>query len=115
MGEAKRRQAMSREEFHKLIDDVTKKLTDKQQLIAAGFVAYAKLCIPSDAPDIQRREMCIAFFAGADHLFSSIMGILDPGEDPTDTDLARMDAIHKELERFRNLFKASHFPTEGHA
>jgi len=115
MGEAKRRAAMSRDEFHKLMDDITKKLTDERKVIAAGFVGFSKAAIPDDAPDIQRREMCIAFFAGADHLFCSMMSILDPGTEPTDADLARMDAIHQELERFRGLFAASNMTTKGEA
>ena len=72
----------------KLIDqvasEVTKELTEKGKLIEAGFAAFAHFVIPKDAPTIQVREMQLAFMAGADHLFSSMMNILDPGEDPTD-------------------------------
>jgi hypothetical protein len=45
------------------------------------------------------------FFAGAQHLFGSIMGIMDPGEEPTDADLRRMDQIDVELKTFIAEFK----------
>jgi hypothetical protein len=45
--------------------------------------------------------MHYAFMAGAQHLFSSIMTILDPEAEPTERDLKRMDLIDQELEAFR--------------
>lgn len=66
-------------------------------LIEMGFAAFmatvAKDCPPSDAPRLRQ-----VYFAGAQHLFASIMQILDPGEDATEADLARMGAIASELE-----------------
>ena len=49
-----------------------------------------------------------AFFAGAHHLFTSIMNVLDPGPDtePTERDLRRMSQIHAELERYERILKA---------
>ena len=41
------------------------------------------------------------FFAGALTLFEAVMMILEPGAEPIEQDLARMDALAKELERFR--------------
>jgi hypothetical protein len=86
--------------------ELTKKLTDEGKLIEAGFEAYRHLVIAKDAPPIQVSEMRLSFMAGAEYLFSSVMTILDPGEEPTATDLRRMDQIHQELEAWRALFKA---------
>ena len=94
---------------------VTKELTDKGKLIEAGFAAFAHFVIPKDAPPIQLKEMQLAFMAGADHLFSSIMGILDPGEEPTNKDLERMELIHNELQAFIQDFQLRHAPTKGSA
>ena len=71
--------------------------------------------IPKDAPAVQLREMQLAFMAGAEHLFSSIMGILDPGEEPTDADLSRMDLIHKELDDWRGRISERVQPSQGRA
>jgi len=54
-----------------------------------------------------------AFFAGAQHLFSSIMTILEPDAEPTEKDMQRMDLIDKELRAFINDFTLRNCPTEG--
>jgi len=40
------------------------------------------------------------FYAGANHLFSSIMSILEPDAEPTAKDLAQMQAIHDEIKEY---------------
>ena len=67
-----------------------------------------KVVAPSGAGDVQRSEMRKAFFMGAEHLFASIMSILDPGAEPTERDLDRMTLIHKELEAFRKEVTSHH-------
>jgi len=54
-----------------------------------------------------------AFFMGAQHLYASIMGILEPGAEPTDKDLDRMGLIHNELEAFRMEVTNIHKPGRG--
>ena len=95
--------------------DLTKALTDKGKLIEAGFVLFARYVVPKDAPPIQLSEMRLAFMAGAEHVFSSIMNILDPGEEPTDADVRRMDLIHAEIEEWRGKLSERVQPTEGNA
>lgn len=51
-------------------------------------------------PPDQTREMRRAFYAGAQGLFHEIVNGLDPGEDATEADLARMSAISDELSAF---------------
>ena len=100
---------MSESKQKKIAERLTKELTDKGLIIEAGWVALKHLCIPEGAPEIQITEMRNAFFAGAHHLFSSILVILDPGEEPTDTDMERLDLIHKELDKFITDYKLRHF------
>ncbi len=45
-------------------------------------------------------ECRLAYFFGAQHLFSSIMGVLDEGTEPTEDDLRRLDLINTELAAF---------------
>jgi hypothetical protein len=98
-----------------VVDQICRGLVDQGNLLEAGWKSYELLVLPVDAPTIQRHECRIAFFAGAQHLFSSIMGILEPGDDePTEKDLRRMDAINKELNRFIAEFKLEHLtPARG--
>lgn len=95
--------------------DVTKSLTDQGKLIEAGFAAFAHFVIPKDAPAIQLREMQLAFMAGAEHVFSSIMNILDPGEEPTEADLRRMDLIQTEIDAWRGRISERVHPAQGRA
>ena len=66
------------------------------------------MSVSPNAPQIQIDEMRNAFFAGAQHLFASIMGILDPEAEVTEADLKRMDAIAGELQNFYNEFLTKH-------
>ena len=49
------------------------------------------------------------------HLFGSIVTVLDPGSGPTDKDLERIDLIDRELRDFINDFSMRRLPTEGRA
>jgi hypothetical protein len=97
------------------LQNLERELLAKGMLIEAGFVGLRLAAIPLDAPAIQIEEMRNAFFAGAQHLMSSIMTVLDPGADVTDADVDRMAAIHAELDGFIEQFKLRHFPAEGRA
>ena len=89
---------MTREE---LLTETSRELADQGKLIEAGWVSMQLAMVPPDAPDVQVAEMRKAFMAGAQHLFSSIMAILDPGDDePSEADLRRMDLISDELNAF---------------
>lgn len=83
------------------LEQLSKRLADDGKLIEAGWLGLRLQVIPLDAPAIQLNDMRYAFMAGAHHLFSSIMTVLDPGAEETDADLRRMDLIHQELETFR--------------
>jgi hypothetical protein len=97
-----------------VVDQICRELMDQGKLIEAGWKSYELLVIPVDASTVQRNETRIAFFAGAQHLFGSIMGVLEPGDDePTENDLRRMDLINKELDRFIKEFKLNNLPAAG--
>jgi hypothetical protein len=97
------------------LEKLSRELIEKGLLIEAGFVSLRMAAMDPAAPPIQVNEMRMAFFAGAQHLFASIMCVLDPSDEPTLKDLARMDAIHKELDRFIHEFQLKHIPTKGNS
>ena len=110
MGENKRRN-----ELRGVVDEVTKKLVDEGKIIESGWVLLKMQVIPENAPQVQLDEMRMAFFAGAQHLFGSIMSALDEDKEPTEADLERMSKISDELDQFLTQFKLKHFKAEGSA
>lgn len=98
------------------LERLARDLTDKGKLIEAGWVSLRIAAVPLDASPTQLEEMRNAFFAGAQHLFSSIMTVLDPeGEEPTEADMLRMAMIQNELDNFIQAFELKHFPAKGSA
>lgn len=68
--------------------------------------SYARDVVPKDAPIVQRWETRRAFYAGAQALFTSILTMLDPGEEPTEADLSKMDHLEEELTSFKEDVRA---------
>lgn len=84
-----------------VVEQITKKFADEGRLIEGGWQVMQMLVLPPTAPAIQVTEMRKAFFGGAQHLFASIMTVLDPDDgEPTANDLRRMELIHEELQGF---------------
>lgn len=101
--------------IEQVASEVTKEFTDKGRLIEAGFAAFAHFTVPKNAPPVQLSEMQIAFMAGAEHLWSSIMNVLDPGQEPTEADMRRMDLIQRELDEWRGRLSERVQPSQGRA
>lgn len=89
-----------------------KDLIDKGLLVEAGWISFRIAVMPPNAPAVQIEEMRKAFFAGAQHLFSSIMTVLEPGEEPTESDFRRLSNIDAELKRFGEAW-LKNLKTEG--
>ena len=87
-------------------NNIAKNLIHEGRLIEAGFEQLRKLVIPETAPQGQIDDMRMAFMAGAQHLYASIMNILDPGLEPTDADMRRMHMIDSELAEYAKKLKA---------
>ena len=83
-----------------LMEAITRELIDEGRIIEAGFASYKIAVMNPNAGTDQIIETRRAFFAGAQHLFASIMSILEPGSEPTDNDMHRITQIHEELNRF---------------
>ena len=84
----------------KLTQDFTRKLLDDGKLIAAGWAMFRHHVMPKNAPPIQIEEMEKAFFAGAQHLWGSLMTGLEADKEPSDQDELRMELINAELDAF---------------
>lgn len=95
------------------LERLARDLTDKGKIIEAGWVGLRLAAIPLDAPAVQLKKMRGAFFAGAHHLFSSMMAIMDEDAEPTSADLRRMSLINDELHSFYEMFQLQHLPARG--
>ncbi len=91
-----------------LAAELAKIATDKGHLVEIGWIGMLRHVIPKDASDTQVGEMRKAFFMGAEHLYASIMSIMDEDREPTERDMNRMSLIHNELEAFRKEVTSHH-------
>ena len=94
---------------------LSKRLADEGKLIEAGWISLRLAVIPLDAPAVQLEEMRNAFMAGAQHLFASLLTILEPDTKPTDADMMRMDLIDQELRAFGEELKLRVSRSKGSA
>lgn len=76
------------------------------RVVAEAWRAFERQVIAEGSPEIQRREMRSAFYAGAIVLFQSILAI-DPGEEPTAADVLKMDALDQELKQYMHEMAAA--------
>lgn len=83
-----------------------KDLADAGKLVEAGWVGFRLAVVPKDAGPTQLSEMKMAFMAGAMHVFTALVGVLDEGTEETEADMRRMSLLHEELEKFAAEFKA---------
>ena len=114
MGKQARANAARRERIGKIADAIAGHAVDRGRVIEMGFAAMIEATYPDwqTMPKDQRGDLRMAFFGGAQHLWGSIMGILDPGNEPTERDMRRMDLIAHELDAFISEFKQRHDITD---
>jgi len=98
---------MSKDDTAAMVDALTKRFTDEGRLIEAGWQAMRVLVIPSTASSMQLSEMRKAFFAGAQHLFASLAGVVGEGDDELSADdMRRVELIGDELDKFVEELRA---------
>jgi aryl carrier-like protein len=101
-----------REDIQRIAKEATKRFVDEGKLIEAGFAALQVIALQG-RPDNQVRDMRIAYLAGAEHVWSSVISMLDAGTDETPADLRRMDMIQKEVDGIRAELSEYAQPTKG--
>ena len=114
MGREQRANAERREAIGRIADKVAGHFIDRGKIIEMGFAALIQQAYPGweTMPKQQLDDLRCAFFGGAQHLFGSIMGTLDAGEEPTEQDMKRMSLIAHELEAFIEEYKQRHGITD---
>lgn len=99
------------------VDGVTRAAADGGSLIELGWAAHcAVFPISVQCQPMMMQQLKTAYYAGAQHLYASIMGAaLDPGRDETDGDLRRMAEIDAELNRWAAQMGETFKPAKGRA
>src|SRR5215475_14147031 len=83
-------------EVLKAAQKITQELAAQGQIMEGGWRAFLLIAQP---PPFQHKMLREAYYAGAQHLWGSIMSLLDPGAEPTENDMKRMTLINEELNR----------------
>ena len=87
-------------------EQLTRRLVDAGKIIEAGWMALRSndvLAGQWTGPMLEAAR--ISYMAGAQHLFASIMAMMEAGVEPTENDLRRMDLIAAELNEFTKELK----------
>ncbi len=85
--------------IRKAHDETVRRAADQGKLLEAGFLALALVAMKDATPEDVARARVI-YMAGAQHLFASILAVLDADAEPTTADLMRMSLIDAELRAF---------------
>lgn len=94
------------------LERLTKQLANDGKLIEAGWIGLRIATDMIDAPADQLKEMKMAYMAGAQHLYASIMNMQDEGSEVTEADYNRMALIDAELRAFGDQLLKD-LPTKG--
>jgi hypothetical protein len=105
---------MSDDTIRRVAEKLVKDLADRGLLIAAGWQTYRLLCLklPAHEPADALHE---AFMAGAEHVFASMMNMMEEDREPTAADMHRMTQLHEELEPVRATLKLKYNRAMGSA
>jgi hypothetical protein len=96
---------------------LTQQLANEGRLVEAGWVALRIATIPPDTSASQLQALRMTYYSGAEHIFSSIVGMNDMSgsDEPTDADMHRMDLLQAEMERIRPELRLFAGLTKGSA
>jgi hypothetical protein len=97
-----------------LHDALLKQAANRDKVVDLGFQAFRSVMLPAASAN-ETDAARVAYMNGAQHLFASIMSIMDADEEPTPADLGRMSLIADELEAFTAEMKLRVAPIGGSA
>jgi hypothetical protein len=90
----------SRSKLQAAIDELLREQSDQTNMIETLWALFAaSVKIPPGGTQWVESRRC--FFAGAATVFEAMMRIMEPGEEATDADVARVDRIAQELIRYQ--------------
>lgn len=94
----------------RVADAVTRQAAREGRLVEAGWEACKANLGPLSPEEEDRLKR--AYYGGAQHVWHGMMGVLDAGEEPTDSDLSVFEGIEREMrawyEEQRALLERKH-------
>lgn len=111
-------------ERRKYAEKIAREWAEKGKAMEGGWRAYRALMLPADmqriielpaagAPDAMEAAFRKVFYLGAQHLWATVFGSMDPGTQETAGDMRRMTNMHTELEAFTLELANQHKPGHG--
>lgn len=87
-----------------LADKLVRELAAQGLLVEAGWQTYRLLCLKVP-PHEARDDLREAFMMGAEHIFASMIQMLDPGTEETPGDIMLLSKLDAELEVVRQVLQ----------
>ena len=96
----------------RVFNGITRKLADEGRLVEGGWQILAATWFRTRDPEAQE-ALRLAYYSGAQHVFASVISMLDAGDDATPADMERMTKIHNELEAWKKETDLRVAPAKG--
>ena len=96
--------AMDPKTLADLVQKIQQRLIDEGRPIAAGWQIY-RLVLLKLGPHETNAVAEDAFLAGCEYTFTTMIGMLEEGREPTEADFRRLDQIHAEIEQIQARMK----------
>lgn len=90
------------------VSEMERAAVDAGKIIEAGWMGFKIAAVPPSAGERQVNDMRDMFFAGAQHVWVSVLRMVSAGEDITADDERRMANIQRELDAFFTDFAQRH-------
>lgn len=87
-----------------LLRQFSQKLVDEGKIIAAGF-EVVKNTLGQGLPAAEIGRLQLAYFAGAQHVFSSIITMFEDGDGATEKDIERLTKMGMEIETINEVLE----------
>lgn len=111
-------------ERRKYAERIAREWAEKGKAMEGGWRAYRALMLPTDVQGMSsaspaeaaaafERVLRKVFYLGAQHLWASVVGSMDPGTEETEGDMRRMENMQQELAAFELELVSKHNPGHG--
>lgn len=87
------------------LEKLTKSLADQGLLVTAGWTACANMLTNESTPAKTEEKLRQAYFMGAQHVFASMINMVEEGDEITDKDMRRMEFLQIELQAWEAAYK----------
>lgn len=95
---------LSEDELDKLLNQTARGFAESGKLVEAGWQGFAHAF---DAPPDKAGFLHFVFFAGAHHVYSSLIAMLMKDQEVTEADIDLYQKVGKEMHEFGEVLRAA--------